>query len=546
MWKLLRDRTDMTFAELALDGTWMPYAFEGSAGKSRRTGWQIARTMKLQSGTAALLLYGTKLTDQGAKRVVVGAEPGAGELDLVDAIFGAMAVDAQQAIRELREWREKNKGGKSSRAPPPVASDGWEATLATNKEGGYRVNLHNVITILTRHREWRGVLAFDTFGNQIVKRRETPYGGEPGPVEDTDVVRIAAWLAHPDTYGMTVGSGMVREALLPVAHENPVHPVREYLDGLQWDGQPRIATFFRDYCGVDATSSELVDYLAAVARCFFVSAIARVREPGCKADLMLILEGPQGAKKSTVVRELASAEWFAEAMESPANKDFYQSLQSRWIVEVAEMESFTKAEVGKIKQAISTQADHYRPSYGHIAQSFPRQCVFMGTTNEDAYLRDPTGARRFMPVHVTEIDIDAIRGVRDQLWAEAQHRYGKGEDYWTLPASAREEQAARYQQDVWYEPIVRYVEGHGPPHWYPIKREPLDETTTAELLSRVLDIDAGKQDRQSQMRAAAVLKQLGWVRCKVRRNGVTVWAYRRPHGTSSYGMFDDPLEDTDA
>lgn len=188
-----------------------------------------------------------------------------------------------------------------------------------------------------------------------------------------------------------------------------------------------------------------------------VSAVARAFEPGCKVDTMLVLEGKQGVGKTRFTRELFGADWYAEATASPGDKDFFQVLQGRWVMEIGEMESFTKAEVGKIKQAVTAQQDTFRASYGRFVKTYPRQCVFVGTTNENQYLRDPTGARRFLPIRVNTIDVDRIIRERDQLWAEAVHLYREGFDYWTLPADAAREQERRYQADTWEETITDCV-----------------------------------------------------------------------------------------
>lgn len=508
--------------EVFPDGHFRPHAYsDGKGGWLKRTGWYAATTTKLRAGTAVLLLANNQLSTRGAKRGHVGATPAEDELDLVEALIGGLEVVVSDEMAEHKAHREERKkqaaGARNGDAPLQRERGDWETALKYSDKGAVTASLHNIITILGNHAAWDGVLAYDSFGNRVMMRAAPPWGGEPGPVTDADIVRVAAWLGRPDTYGITVGTTQVREALVPVAQQNSYHPVREYLDGLEWDGEERLPTFFRDFCGAAATEDHMPEYLGAVARCFFVSAVARVREPGCKADLMLILEGRQGAGKSTLVRDLAGADWFAEAMESPTSKDFYAGLLSRWVVEIAEMQSFNKAEVSSVKRAISVEADYYRPSYGHMAQSFPRQCVFVGTTNEGEYLRDPTGGRRFMPVLVGDVDNQAIRELRDQLWAEADTLYRQGTDYWTLPACARIEQDKRMKEDSWQDNVARYL--HNSARW---------EVTVSEIMSSALLIEVGKHSRQDQMRVADILKSLGWSSTRKRVDGISRHVWMRP------------------
>ena len=410
-----------------------------------------------------------------------------------------------------------------------LADQSWQRGLNRTESGSPKGNLANIVAILESHPEWRDRLKLDTRSQQILKCG-TPVGKPTGTFEDADAVEIAAWMGRPDVLKMTVATTQVREAVLAVASRRPFNPLVDWLDSLVWDEEPRIEKFFPTYCG-----SAENDYTAIAARNFFLGAVARAREPGCKMDLMLILEGPQGARKTSLLIALAGPEYYAEAMDSPAQKDFYQSLQGRWIVEIAEMQSFTKAEVAKVKQAITAQWDFYRPSYGHYAKNFPRQCVFVGTTNEDDYLRDSTGARRFMPVTVTKIQLDEIMKVRDQLWAEADAWYRKGGQYWTLPASAADEQEARYQEDSWTDVVVRWLEGSMAPTKYPVRpgytdqeAYTVEETNTTQILTWAIGADVSKHGKPEQTRIGNIMRRLGWARVQKRVSGRTHWVYRRP------------------
>jgi predicted P-loop ATPase len=402
--------------------------------------------------------------------------------------------------------------GKRSKPDP----DGWKTGLVHSREGDVRATAHNLALILEKDPTLAGLFAFDEFGNRIVLRRPTPWAGATRTeFADEDAFEMAAWLAHPERYRLHAKSTAVAEAIEAIARRHRFHPVREYLDGLNWDGIPRVASLLAAYCGADAT-----DYTTRASEILLFSAVARVLVPGAKADVMVVLEGTQGAGKTRAVRTLFGAEWSAEAMESPASKDFYQCLAGRWGIEIGEMESFTKAEVNKVKQALSAQDDTYRPSYGRYARKFPRQCVFVGTTNDDQYLRDATGARRFLPVRVSAVDVKKLGADRDQIWAEAIARYRKGVDWWTLPDGAAEQQDARYLADSWSDPIERWLSGTMDEMRYPKdldRREPeqgggIRSVTVSQVMSWALVMDVGKHSRQDQMRVAAVLRRAGWIK----------------------------------
>jgi putative DNA primase/helicase len=262
-----------------------------------------------------------------------------------------------------------------------------------------------------------------------------------------------------------------RGARDPCAPGIPVHPVRDYLGALAWDGVARIETWACRYLGAEDTA-----FNRNVGALWLISAVARIFRPGVKAD-MLVLEGPQGARKSTALKILAGENWFTDELPDLGSKDAAMHMQGVWIIEIAELDAIGKAEVSRIKAFLTRTTDRFRPPYGRYTIEVPRQCVFAGTVNPDTYLRDETGNnRRFWPVRCVTIDIDALARDRDQLWAEAVARFRADAIWWLdtpeVVAAASAEQDKRYQADVWGDLIDHWITyevrtvadgGYGPP-----------------------------------------------------------------------------------
>jgi predicted P-loop ATPase len=318
----------------------------------------------------------------------------------------------------------------------------------------------------------------------------------PVAVEDNDITDAQEYM---QVVGIKrISRDTVRQAIVGYASDRPYHPVRQYLDALEWDHTDR------SLCSCLGADDD--DYNNKICHLFLISMVARIFEPGCKVDHMLVLEGPQGVKKSMACRVLFGDEYFSDNLpEITAGKDVQVHLRGKWGIEIAELHAFNRAESTLLKQFVSRQYERYRPPYGHMEVLEPRQCVFIGTTNNNAYLRVETGGRRFWPMVTGTINIDTLTRDRDQLLAQAVFEYKVGLDWWPDHKFEEqhivEKQAARYEQDAWLEKVSDHLLSPGK-----------QETSVAEIAEHALFILTQHLDRSTQMRIAAILTELKWKR----------------------------------
>lgn len=417
----------------------------------------------------------------------------------------------------------KGKRSRAGKPRPPVPERqhaDWEIGLACNSKGAPRACLANVMHVLARHPEWHGVLAYDAFAQNVITRKQPPMRAQDAPSSyeigdwgDADTVRTAAWMTTE--VGIDAAPSHVDSAVNTIAQKVIVHPVRDWLASLEWDGKQRLPSLLSRYFG-----AAHVPYTSAVGTRWMVSAVARVHEPGAKADCMVVLESDeQGIGKSSALRILASPAWFADTGITIGEKDSYQSLRRKWIYEFAELAAIKSArDVERVKNFLSSQCDTFRASYGHRTQDYPRQVVFAGSTNERAYLADPTGARRFWPVRCSCIDLAALERDRDQLWAEARVRYESREpwhlDTPELRALAVSEQTAREQHDDWLDLVSRWLEAPTVPT--PGSREErqrvelADGFTTLDVQLGAIGLTPDKITSGTNARVGHVLRKLGF------------------------------------
>ena len=322
-----------------------------------------------------------------------------------------------------------------------------------------------------------------------------------GPYWDDDADRRVRMLIE-DRFGISVNRQMFDDTVLDDAFTDRYHPVRDFLDGLEWDGKPRLDTFLIDCAGAKET-----DYVRAVSRIFMVAAVRRVRQPGCKFDELVILEGEQGGNKSTALKRLAvNPEWFSDNLPlSGDSKVAIEQTRGKWIIECAELKGKGRGDNSDtLKNFLSMDTDRARMAYGKHPVEVLRQWVAIGTTNKGQYLHDPTGNRRFWPIKVRQFDLEKMppEYVR-QLWAEASHLEAKGEAIRLDPAlyqAAAEEQQERVEDDPWWDTIVALIGDDNKPC------KVLSETVWKALgLTEVKDRKQGHN-----VRLGALMRQLGF------------------------------------
>lgn len=386
----------------------------------------------------------------------------------------------------------------------------------------------NIVEIFRNDPRWSGVLSYDDFAHQIVVKKEPPWDARdkrngfepvyPRQWQDEDDIRAKLWLQR--IWGVEWVRSVVNEAVVSVSQANGFHPVRNYLRSLEWDGVSRLDSWIIEYCGADDT-----EYARNVGRWWMISAVARIMKPGCKADHVLIFEGAQGTGKSTTFQILAG-EWGCDSTISLGEKDAYQIIKGRWIIELAELDALTKADSSRAKAFFTSPTDTYRPSYGRAVVTVPRQCVFAGTVNHSQFLKDETGARRFWPVLTRDINTNKLRVDRDQLWAEAYKLYQANHRWW--PEGQDEvqqcsvEQAQRESTDEWELLIQRFMRGPDA-----IKEmESSGYLTGGFILQKCLGMDPAHWGFADMNRVARCMQKLGYRKQQMKTDdGKSVWVF---------------------
>ena len=342
----------------------------------------------------------------------------------------------------------------------------WKKKLKVTDKGAIAQTIENVVLILSNDPRLEGCLAFNEMDHNIITQKSLPWRKVKGPSQwiDADDAALRYYLER--FYGLS-GKDRIFDAVNVVAQQHAFHPVKDYLNSCAWDGAPRVETLLIDYLGAEDT-----DYTRAVTRKTLAAAVARIFKPGCKFDYMLTLRGRQGLGKSALIGKLGG-QWYSDTFTTMQGKEAYEQVMGVWIMEVGELAGMRKAEAEQIKLYISKQTDRFRPAYGRRLQEFPRQCIFIGTTNEQQFLRDTTGNRRFWVVDTPnkpERDFweELTPEVIGLIWAEAVEIYKAGEKLYLskeLEKAAREIQESYEEENPRAGIIADYLDRLLPEDW---------------------------------------------------------------------------------
>lgn len=448
----------------------------------------------------------------------------------------------------LLDEEEPEEGAAETETEP--ASTAWLGELDVDKRGTIRSTANNVVAILENDPKLAGHIWHDQFSGFDMVEGGLPWDKKATQWGNRDDANLRVYLEK--FYGIT-GKDKIKDAKDNVLTRRSAHPIRDYLSALTWDGTPRLDTLIIDYLG-----AEDCRLTRAMTRKHFAAAVARVMTPGCKYDHCLVLAGPEGAGKSTLLSVMGGA-WFNDSVNTTDGKNGMEQIRRAWIIELGELSAVKRSDVESLKAFFSRQIDVYRPAYGQVVESYPRQCVFCGTTNEEFFLKGDTGNRRFWPVcidpsrrKVSDLRTE-LKANRDQIWAEAVERWRQGEKLFLdeeLEAEARERQKAYNDNadDPMAEMVELYVNTRLPRDWakrtLPQRRsyfndpDPLnmlgvelrERVCPAEFLCERLGRDMGdKEFKTLSRRVGRILVDMGWEGPRLSKHAKAVYGLQRSY-----------------
>ena len=432
---------------------------------------------------------------------------------------------------------------------PEEANTDWMADLEYDRKGAIKSTAKNIICIIENDPRLKGHLWHDLFSGFDLVKGGLPWDKKATQWGNRDDANLRIYLE--ENYGVT-GKDKIKDAKDAVFTRRRVHPIRDYLNSLTWDGTPRLDTLIVDYLGVEDTALN-----RAMTRKHFTAAVARVMNPGCKYDYCLIVTGAEGIGKSTLF-SVMGGEWFNDSLVTMEGKSGMEQARGGWVIELPELGSIKRSDVEQVKAYISRQDDTYRPAYGTVTEKHPRQCIFCGTTNETYFLKGDTGNRRFWVMAADadrrkHNDVKAdLMAERDQVWAEAVERWKEGEKLY-LPADMETE--ARHRQaeynddadDPVKDMLLAYLDMKLPGEWqtWDLKRrrayitdpDPLDQTGTeertrvcaAEFICERLGRDMGdKEYKYLARRVCRLMDDLpGWERMGVSKHAAAIYGVQK-------------------
>jgi putative DNA primase/helicase len=456
---------------------------------------------------------------------------------LIRALAAAKGSEARDTEAKLKNKYAKDFSSRRFRSDIAEAKAELTAVAATEQpddllrsdQGKVLVGHENAYQYFSTAHQWKNVLGFNEFtgGIELLKKPPAPITLKPGEeIEDVFDTEATRWLERHS--GLVFKPDIVHRTVDALARSNSFHPVKEYLASLPcWDGTRRISTWLADYCGADPGSDERPAPLW-FGRMFLISAIARIMRPGCQVDHMLVWEGSTGIGKSSAAKALVPDErWFTDQLSDLGSPNASMEVRGVWIIELAELDAWTRADEKTAKRFISRREERFRQPYGKRLTRFGRQCVFIGTTEKEDWSHSET-LRRQWPVKCTAVDVEGIKRDRDLLWAEAMWAFKQGER-WHPDAEqsveAVREQRKRFADDVWTEDVLREAAKLFE------EREMMDEgyVSIPDVLAKI-GVPRERMGMRESVRVGSILRMAKWVKFQKRLvpGASPSGVYRRP------------------
>lgn len=454
-------------------------------------------------GAADLKGHWVSFSSKAGKRVVTAAS--------LDKTEVAKAEEFPEVIIEPNTSQPEPIEGEIQQAAPQSPSKhvpriGAALKLQMDEAGKIRCNLHNAEVVLKNMTSGSHFQLYrDTF---LLKQMIKEPGGEVRSFEDRDYATVRATLQAAGLSKLSPYDS--RDAIERVVGNNARDCVKDWLESLKWDGKRRLSRWLQDAYGAPASR-----YIVRTGRNWLIAMVARAYQPGAKCDYAFILEGETGIKKSFsfvhLVPELAGERLYAELTANPESKDMEQQIRGIWLGEFAEGWLMERASVKRLKQFVTNQYDHFRPSYGRHEVTLPRRCIFVGTTNDTVYLQDSTGNRRFYPIECTTVDLEYIKANRDQLFAEAVNLFKAKRKWWIWPKEeATEMQSSRLVSDSWAPVIQAGWEMYAKEMPSGLSCFGQTRFVVANDLLPLIGVSIDKSTLATTMRISSVLKVLGF------------------------------------
>lgn len=437
-----------------------------------------------------------------------------------------------QTFVEINQYWDELKSKHTIKKAPVVYvapnSNIWEKSktferLHRGDKGKIMTDTKNLFDILTQHPDFKNTLRYNDFSFQLFYKNQE--------IRDTDYTEIRYDICEKLKLNFTLQD--VTNLVNLVAKKNKFHPVQDYLKSLKWDKVDRMEQFVNL---LHVESSKLNNELLTK---WLIACVARIMDPGCKVDSVPILHGATGTRKSSAVRALVpDGDWHTSEHINFGTKDSKQLLIGKWIVELPELSSISGKETNLVKADITLTADEFRLPYERKVQKFKRQFVYIGTTNDDEFMQDPTSNRRFWVfMNQGVIDTDTIEAIRDQLWAQAMHLYLAGER-WYLDKEQEAEMSAfagNFEvKDAWYSTIVDYLDD----------QNDFKKTITTNKILTFLKPNIAQQENKDKYRVQKVMNFLKWKNTSVRIDGKVMQGWKRPDLENVIGKnLAEPISD---